>query len=441
MSKYSDAEKAAYWKKKALEGSSKPQVYTKKKSKKAYKKKKEPGALSKAGEFVGGMGASALFPEAGPIATAIGSFLGGKIGHLAERIVGFGDYSVMHNSIMKGGMAAPQIANIVDKGGVVVRWREYIQDIAATIDFTNQVFPLNPGQKKTFPWLSTFAKNWQQYRWRGIIFEFGSTSSDSVLSSATSSALGTVNMATDYDVLDADYSSKREMLNTVFANSNKPSCDFIHPIECARKQTPMSIQYVRTGDFPSGGDPRMYDLGKFQIATEGMQAASGNVGELWVTYEVEFYKQQLGTAAYTDVFALSTMSSALWLGSVQPVLLEGSTINGSIGSDGTNNYYEFPAYVSSGKYLFQYSAFGVSAVLGQVTPTVTNGALVDLWNGGTSIIQSPGTGTNSPSVIASFYVEPSASSCRVTFGTAAIPTTANTGNLIVTEVATALVDN
>lgn len=438
-----------YWKKRALDAekkSSQKGAYQKKQPQQ-YQKVKKPkkasgnGPLSSLGGGLGGLAAGALFPEAGPLATAIGSFLGGKIGHLADKIVGFGDYQVQSNSIMRGGMTSPQIMNTVEKGGVVVRFREYVADIPATIAFASNVYFLNPGQRKSFPWLSTFAKNWQQYRWRGIIWEFGSTSSDAVLSSATSSALGTVNMATDYDVLDDDYTSKRDMLNTLFANSSKPSNSFIHPIECKRDQTPMAIQYVRTGNYPDRADPRMYDLGKFQIATEGMQAASGNVGELWVTYEVEFYKQQLGQSATTDMFALSTMTDAFMLGTAQPVQLEGSTLNGTIGSDGTNNYYEFPSYIANGKYLFQYSCFGVAATLGGPTITVTGGALTDLWNASALAIQSPAAGQSSTAIIISFIVEISASSCRVTFGTQVIPTVANTGNLVVTEIAIGLQDN
>lgn len=405
---------------------------------------KNPGVLSEIGSALGGVGGSILFPEGGMIGGVVGSklgdFLGGKIGHLVEKISGFGDYKIQSNSIMRGGMTAPQIVNTTNKGGVVVRFREYLQDIPATIAFTNNIFYLNPGQQKTFPWLSTFAKNWQQYRWRGLIFEFGSTSSDAVLSTATSSALGTISMATDYDVLDTNYTNKREMLNTVFSNSSKPSCSFIHPIECKRSQTPISVQYVRTGGYPEGGDPRLYDLGKFQIATEGMQAASGSVGELWVTYEVEFFKQQLGSSAYTDIFALTTMSSAFWLGQIQPVILPGSTINGTIGSNGTNNFYEFPLYVAGGKYLFTYWVAGVSATIGLCSPVVTNGALADLWNAVAQILQFPVAGSSSTGLMVQFVVEVQASPCRVTFGTANIPTVANNGNLVVTLIAPTLQD-
>nr|QKV51206.1 putative capsid protein [Crucivirus sp.] len=408
----------------------------KSKAKKPYAKnsKKGPAVFSHAGSFLGGMAGAALVPEGGPISEAIGSFLGGKIGHLADKIIGFGDYKVQSNSIMRGGMSAPQITNSIRNGGVVVRYREYLGDITSTTAFTTDVYYLNPGQRKGFPWLSTFAACWQQFRWRGLIFEFGSTSSDAVLSSATSSALGTVSMATDYDVLDTTYMTKREMLNTMFANSSKPSCTFIHPIECARKQTPIPIQYVRTGAYPSNADPRLYDLGKMVIATEGMQADGGAVGELWVTYEVEFFKQQLAATALSDNYALSNGSSALWLGIVAPTLVDGSTIGGICGTDGTNSYYQFPSWITNGKYLMTFDRQGTTAVLGQITPTVTHGSLFDIWESGiTNFVQSPATGTNSPTIMCQLVVVITGASCRVTFGTAAVPTS-STGNLVVVQI-------
>lgn len=437
--KYTDAEKAEYWKQKAL---AKNKGYGSEKYQKKYQKPKKAkgekssgkssGPFKGAGEFVGGLGASALFPEGGPLSTAVGSFLGGKIGHLVDKIVGFGDYQIKSNSIMRGGMTAPQIMNSVEAGGVVVRFREYVQDILATTVFTAQSFPLNPGQRKSFPWLSQFAKNFDQYRWRGIIWEFGSTSSDAVLSSATSSALGTVSMATDYDVLDATYSSKREMLNTMFANSSKPSNSFIHPIECKRAQTPMAVQYVRTGEYPEGGDPRFYDLGNTVIATEGMQAATGAVGELWVTYEVEFFKQQVGDSGLSDHWLLTTCGTTTNLGSIAPTLASGSSLGGTVES---GNLYRFPSYVTNGKFLFTFNVFGVAAVIGQIALTIANGALFDAWSpAGTNFLQTPGTGTNTTGVQCQFVVNVTGADCTVTFGSFALPALANVGDLWIVEI-------
>lgn len=317
-----------------------------------------PGVISDiAGEL--GTHIGGLVPIPG--ASLIGKFLGGKIGHLAEKITGFGDYSIAQNSIMKGGMTPPQIVNSVDTGSFIVRHREYIGDITATQDFTCRTYPINPGLSQTFPWLSTIANSFEQYRLRGVIFEFQSTSSDALLSAATSTALGSVAMSTDYDVADEPPTSKRQMLNSMFASSKKPSETFIHPIECKKALSSMNILYTRGAVVPSGFDARLYDFGRFNIATEGMQASNGVLGELWVTYEIELFKQQFNYISLADHFWCNAISQNRPLGTVVGSnLARGGTMGGAIGGDGRS--YSFPSQVSGGKYLVTYTLTGTSSV-------------------------------------------------------------------------------
>jgi len=400
---------------------------------------KSSGLLSKGGALLGGAAGTAL---GGPAGTAIGSFLGGKLGHLVEKITGFGDYNVEMNSIMKGGMSPPQIVNAVDKGGFIIRHREYIQDVLATSDFTTVKLPLNPGQRVSFPWLSQIAANFDQYRWRGLIFEFKSTSSDAVLSSATSSALGSVSIATDYDVADADYSSKREMLNSLFASSSKPSCTFIHPIECKSSLTPMRLQYVRTGGFPANTDPRMYDLGNTFVATEGMQSPGGVLGELWVTYEVEFYKQQVGSDALTDHFKLESVAAGGWfgVGSTSHPGDPTNSVGGKINDAG--NTYTFPSNVSFGKFLCTLNLAGTSAAtIGQIAPVATGATLLDLWNyPGATFVQAPQLGVSAQYLMAQFIVQINSPNAVVQLGTAAVPGGTVTGDFFVCQIEQQLTD-
>lgn len=81
----------------------------------------------------------------------------GRLGHLVSKITGFGDYEIEGNSIMRGGLSPPEVVNSADRGGFIVRHREYITDINAATAFTNQAFPINPGIKTTFPWLGAVA--------------------------------------------------------------------------------------------------------------------------------------------------------------------------------------------------------------------------------------------------------------------------------------------
>lgn len=121
-----------------------------------------------------------------------------------------------------------------------------------------------------------------------MVFEFRSMSADAL--NSTNTALGSVIMATDYDSSDALFQNKAQMENTEYGVSCKPSSCMIHAIECARSQTPVNEQYVRFAANPAGTDIRLYDLGRFSVATTGMQGTSVNLGELWVSYDVELLK-------------------------------------------------------------------------------------------------------------------------------------------------------
>lgn len=391
---------------------------------------KEPGIISTIGGAAGGL----LGTELGPGGAAVGSFLGSKFGHLIEKITGFGDYKIQSNSLMKGGMSQAMIVNSSAKGGTIVRHREYITDIKASQEFVIDKYPINPGQIKTFPWGSTPASAYDQYRLRGMIFEFVSTSSDAVLSSSASTGLGSVIMATDYDALDSPFPNKRAMLNTEFACSSKPSCSFIHPVECKQSRTPMSMQYVRTTDgFPTGGDPRMYDLGNFYIATEGMQNADSDsiIGELFVVYELELFKPQLSPISLgdvpTDVFWLSGQTASTWLAGA--ARQEASTL---LGTTDTATYY-FPPGLSSGMYQVTYYASGTSAVIGEVNTLVSNCERVDIYPAGTTYVQSPAGGINSPQLLANFVVRITAPNAAISFLAVNIPTGTVIGYLTVTS--------
>jgi len=218
---------------------------------------------------------------------------------VGRTIRGFGDYSIKHNTIMSGGMSPPMITNSVVTGGVILRHREYLRDISAATNFTNLQFDVNPGINATFPWLSQIATSFEQYKFRGLVFEFKSMAADVVLSNAASTALGTVIMGTKYNVLELPFTNKFEMENWEFTSSCKPSCNLMHPIECAASQTPVDMLYIRTSNATQGamaGDLRLYDLCNFNIAVQGMQNTGQDgtsIGELWATYEVELYKPKL----------------------------------------------------------------------------------------------------------------------------------------------------
>jgi len=227
-----------------------------------------------------------------------------------KALVGFGDYNVSRNSIMHPSQSlssqVPMIKN--SPGGMIVSHREYIGDVNSTVPFTPQTFALNPGLGQLFPWLSSLAQNFEEYEFRGVVLEYKSMSSD-LNTASTTSNLGTVVMCTQYNPLDIVFPDKRTMENYQFACSGKPSEHIIHPIECKRAQNVDTHLYIRTGAaLGNDADLRLYDLGNFTIATQGMPSAftGSSIGELWVSYEVEFFKPKL-----TSTLGLTTAADQI----------------------------------------------------------------------------------------------------------------------------------
>jgi hypothetical protein len=197
---------------------------------------------------------------------------------------------------------------------VVVRHKEYLGDVfsgtgAPTVFSINSSYALNPGLAASFPWLASVAANYQEYTWKGIVYHFVSTSGNAT---GANTSLGTVAMATNYRSTAPAYTSRLTMLNEYFATDAKPSEDFVHPIECDPKENPFNVQYVRSTAVPAGEDPKTYDLGTTTIATQGMQTAGENLGELWVSYEVELRKPiALGLISPLSSFAIGSATSGV----------------------------------------------------------------------------------------------------------------------------------
>jgi hypothetical protein len=234
-----------------------------------------------------------IFPGAGSVGSLAADFLHRGF----KNITGYGDYKVRANTLMTDDV--PQFSSTARQTSI--RHREYIQDILSgptivgtapnsSTAFNIQVFSINPGLISTFPWFAAVAQNYEEYKIHGMMFEFKSMSANALTS--TNTALGTVIMASQYNVLSPPFANKQQMENYEFAASCNPAVSMMHPIECEPHETPIPELFTRTGT-PSTGDLRLYDHANFSIATQGMQAANIVIGELWVTYDIMLYKPKL----------------------------------------------------------------------------------------------------------------------------------------------------
>lgn len=230
----------------------------------------------------------------GAIGAKLGSRTKGKsVGKFIGKLAGTGDYTVSSNTLAtKSIVSDGNVPQFVAAGrGIRITHREYLGDIVASSTagaFTITKYACNPGLFSSFPWLCSIAAQFDQWKPNGIVVVVNSLSS----SYSGTSSLGTVVVATDYDVLDPPYINKVEMENSEFATSGNTATSLIHPIECKVTERPQRIYNTRTGSVPQNDNLRFYDFCNIYVATAGC-TANQVVGELWVSYDITFYKPQL----------------------------------------------------------------------------------------------------------------------------------------------------
>jgi hypothetical protein len=313
------------------------------------------------------------------IGNDVGSWLGSGIG----KIFGSGTYKMSKNSLWSTSDQCPVMHS--NSESVIVRHREYIQDINSSVGFANTEFSLNPGLAGTFPFLSSIAANFQEFNFKGLVFEFKSTSADAL--NSTNTALGTIAMAIQYRAGAPSFTTKQQVLNEMWSADSKPADSFFMPVECSPAECPMDIQYVRTGALASNDDIKFYDLGRLSVASVGSQAASV-VGELWASYEVALRKPILGGAIGVDVTSFIVFRSGVT--ATDPLGTNTAlTCSSSMGVLLTSTTVTIPAG-SPGKYILSIMWKGAAASA-YVPPTVayTTNLTGNTING----LQSPGQGT------------------------------------------------
>jgi hypothetical protein len=265
--------------------------------------------------------------------------------------------------------------------------------------FSNATYPIIPTDVNTFPWLSKIAGLFDQWEPHGIVFEFHTTSSTF---NGTSQALGAVIMATEYDVNDPVYPSKQVMENADYACSSVPSANLLHGVECDPKERPLPVMYTT----PRSGQLNFSTLGNFQIASQGCSTAGTTLGELWVSYDITFYKKQLVSSAF-DVPNISGYGTA----TVGTPILNFSTIASQRNLTaqviiGTGTDIFFPPSQGSGKYQLTLAHLGVYNASTVLAPTPTN----------CTITQSTQTTTTGGGSTYTAIIQISAAGAKLRFG-------------------------
>lgn len=252
---------------------------------------------TKYGRSIGADLGSTLGPGGVKIGGKAGAWIGKKAGKGVARLVGFGDYYVTRGKTSR--RPAPKAQNLMrQQRGLQISRTEFIGDVysgpGAPTTFDINKFLVNPGLSTNndgaFNWLTQIARGYESYRFKQLVFHFRSTSGDAT---GGNTSLGQVIMATQYDNTRPAFQNKQDMLNTMFSISGPPSSSFSHAVECNKADQRFKWLDVRTNSqLAPGANINLKDFVTFYIATEGMQTARQQLGELHVSYTVEFTKYQ-----------------------------------------------------------------------------------------------------------------------------------------------------
>ena len=284
---------------------------------------------------------------------------------------GQGDYDM--NALVEGGASSSGFVRTVpefgpnpdDMGGIIISHKEYLTDVygnEAADEFVNNSWALNPGIEKTFPWLSQFAQNFEEYTMHQLMFTYRATISNDL--STSNGQVGTIIMVVDYNPDNTPFIDKGTMMQYAGAVSSKVTNTVCCGVECDPGQNSGVVgQYVRYMPVLQGQDLKMYDRGTFQLALSGTPDAFVNqpIGELWVSYTVALRKPRLttglGLAISTDYFIYTAAPyfnmNNLAEAPIVPALQNniGCDLLTTLTNSGGINYFglgvRFPAYASS----------------------------------------------------------------------------------------------
>lgn len=200
------------------------------------------------------------------------------------RITG-GTQNVLNNTLWSNG--APSVRNTRD--GFNWNSAERVTPIIGSTGFNLSTYLINPGNATLFPVLSNLARNFESYEFKGLVFFYVPRSG-----TATSTpGQGIAALATQYNVLNANFVDSDEMLNYKYSISRAPYEKFWHPVECRKNHTVFSHQYITDvtaiSSLPERADPQIYYHGKLSVATDGNVDGTSKLGELWVAYDVVLY--------------------------------------------------------------------------------------------------------------------------------------------------------
>jgi hypothetical protein len=301
--------------------------------------------------------------------------------------------------------------------------RELVSTISGNTSFGVDQYYLNPGLSTTFPWLSTIAGSFEQYKFIRLKFHY--------VTRAPTSYKGSILLAPDYDALDAVPSTEIAASQMDGAIEDSPWKEQTLVLN-VQDMFPMGPRkYIRTG-LISSTDLKTYDAGQVFVCAVSCDDTSA-LGKLWVDYEVELHIPQnpsnagSGNIGGFAAYQLIGGDQALSTGTAEDVVFDGE------------NYNTLGITNASGTYTIPPGSYFVSAVVtaGGYESTATNIELIALQDGAamspptfiTKVMAPAGSAVTKNQVPFQFYIGGSSSfTLRIT-----VEVTSAAGTLILPD--------
>jgi hypothetical protein len=174
------------------------------------------------------------------------------------------------------------------RNGTFIRHREFLSNVTGTTSFSiGNTYSINPGLAASFPWLSTQAAGWEQYRFKKLCYRY--------LTRTGSNTAGSILMVPDYDAADVAPANEQEA--STYSDIVEASCwvtSLCLELKTSSMDETLKRRFVRTGALAANLDIKTYDAGQVFICTND-GASSAPWGKLWVEYEIELFCPQLTT--------------------------------------------------------------------------------------------------------------------------------------------------
>jgi len=270
--------------------------------------------------------------------------------------------------------ANPIVERVAGSDSVRIRKRELVASIAtpssgASAFSVASTLALNPGLPGSFPWLSTQAGGWEQYKFNRLRFDY--------YTRTATTTVGSVMLVPDYDASDSAPTSESQAMDYKDAKEEAPWV-----VEFCCDLTPSALhpggvpKYIRQGAV-ANTDIKTYDAGTMYVCTVDAASVSANWGKLFVEYDVVLSVSQLPTLAFGSAVGTSTTATttAALAGMTYLTQINGLTLIG------TGNSLNVNGTIPGFEYVLSWGSTAATAVL--TVSSVTSGTIKSNYSGGT----------------------------------------------------------